>query len=54
MRSKVVLPDPDGPNRAVSEPLGISSETSSSALYAPKVLLMEWMEMDMVGVNDES
>ena len=31
MRSSVDLPEPAGPSSAVSEPSGISSETSSSA-----------------------
>ena len=31
MRSRVDLPEPDGPSSAVSEPLSTSSETSSSA-----------------------
>jgi hypothetical protein len=37
-RSRVDLPLPDGPSRAVSEPLGISTDTSSSAAKSPKRL----------------
>ena len=47
MRSSVVLPEPEGPSSAVSEPSGTSSETSSSAVKLPKDLLMDWIEMDM-------
>ena len=36
MRSSVDLPQPLGPSSAVSEPLGTSSETSSSATKSPK------------------
>ena len=36
IRSSVDLPEPLGPSSAVSEPSGISSETSSSATKSPK------------------
>ena len=36
MRRRVDLPEPLGPSTAVSEPSGISSDTSSSAVKAPK------------------
>ena len=36
MRSSVDLPEPLGPSTAVSEPCGISSETSSRAWKVPK------------------
>ena len=35
-RSSVDLPPPDGPSSAVSEPLGTSSDTFSSATKSPK------------------
>ena len=35
IRSSVDLPEPLGPSSAVSEPSGISSETSSSATKSP-------------------
>ena len=41
MRSSVDLPEPLGPSSAVSEPSGISSETSSSARKSPKRLVMD-------------
>ena len=37
-RSRVDLPPPLGPSSAVSEPLGISTETSVSAAKSPKFL----------------
>ena len=36
IRSSVDLPEPLGPSSAVSEPGGISTETSSSAVKSPK------------------
>ena len=39
IRSSVDLPEPDGPSSAVSDPSGISSETSSSATKSPNVLV---------------
>ena len=39
-RSSVDLPEPDGPSSAVSDPDGISSETSWSASKSPKDLVM--------------
>ena len=38
-RSSVDLPPPLGPSSAVSEPDGISTETSVSAAKSPKLLL---------------
>ena len=35
-RSSVDLPEPDGPSSAVSEPAGISMDTSCSAWNSPK------------------
>ncbi|MNY27044.1 hypothetical protein D3C86_1609250 [compost metagenome] len=35
-RSKVVLPQPDGPSRHTSSPAATSRETLSSAVKAPK------------------
>jgi hypothetical protein len=40
MRSKVVLPQPDGPSSATSSPVGKSRETLSSAVKLPNCLLM--------------
>ena len=39
-RSSVVLPQPEGPRKQTSLPLSTSSETSSSAVNAPKRLVM--------------
>ena len=41
MRSSVDLPEPEGPSSAVSEPSGISRDTSSSAVKSPKRFVME-------------
>ena len=41
MRSSVDLPPPLGPSRAVSDPVGTSSETSSSATASPKRFEMD-------------
>ncbi len=38
IRSSVDLPEPLGPRSAVSDPLGTSSETSSTAAKSPKCL----------------
>ena len=38
-RSSVDLPPPLGPSSAVSEPDGMSTETSSRAAKSPKLLL---------------
>ena len=38
-RSSVVLPHPEGPRKHTSLPLSTSSETSSSAVKAPKRLV---------------
>ena len=38
MRSSVDLPEPLGPSSEVSDPSGISSETSSSATKSPNDL----------------
>src|SRR5258708_5717592 len=38
IRSKVVLPDPDGPSKANKQPLGTSRLTRSRATYLPKRL----------------
>ncbi len=38
MRKSVVLPEPDGPNSATSEPCGTSRLTSSSAVKVPNFL----------------
>src|SRR5690606_29626642 len=43
--SKVVLPEPDGPSRAVSLPSGMSSDTSFRAWNLPKDLLMRSIVM---------
>src|SRR5829696_456640 len=45
MRSRVDLPPPLGPSRAVSEPDGISTETSSRATNSPNRFVMRsaWM-----------
>ncbi len=40
MRNSVVLPEPDGPSKATSFPLGTTRSTLLSALKAPKVLVM--------------
>jgi hypothetical protein len=40
MRISVVLPQPDGPRIEKNEPLGMSKETSSTAVKAPKRLVM--------------
>ena len=37
IRSNVDLPPPLGPSSAVSEPVGMSTETSSSAAKSPKL-----------------
>jgi hypothetical protein len=42
MRSKVDLPPPLGPRRAVKDPVGTSSDTSSSATASPKRFEMDW------------
>src|SRR5690554_6234507 len=47
MRSRVVLPDPEGPSRAISSPESILRLTVSSARKAPKRLLMLRSEMSM-------
>src|SRR4029079_7091630 len=39
-RSRVDLPPPLGPSRAVSEPDGTSTETSSRATNSPNLLVM--------------
>ena len=41
-RNSVVLPQPDGPRKQTSLPLSTSSETSSSAVKAPKRLVAPW------------
>src|SRR3546814_7749651 len=38
MRMRVVLPQPDGPRMEKNEPLGIPTETSSTARTGPKLL----------------
>ena len=38
IRSRVDLPPPLGPSSAVSEPVGMSTDTSSSAAKSPKLL----------------
>src|SRR4029453_6581694 len=45
-RSSVDLPLPEGPSRAVREPLGISTDTSSRAVKAPKRRAAWGKEMD--------
>ena len=39
MRSNVVFPQPDGPTRAISAPLGTARSTSSTAANAPNRLV---------------
>jgi hypothetical protein len=46
-RSRVDLPLPLGPSRAVSEPLGISTDTSSSAAKSPNRLDTPWVVIDI-------
>jgi hypothetical protein len=41
MRRSVDLPLPLGPSNAVSEPAGTATDTSSSAMNDPNVLLTE-------------
>ena len=48
-RSSVDLPEPDGPSSAVSDPDGISSETSSSASKSPKRFVMSLRGDHVVG-----
>ena len=47
IRSKVVLPEPEGPSRATSSPLGMSKVTFPSAVKLPNFLVMlsAWMLM---------
>ena len=45
MRSRVVLPQPDGPSSATSSPGRTSKLTSRSAVKLPKVLLTLRMSM---------
>ena len=45
MRSSVDLPPPLGPSSAVSEPVGTSSDTSSSATASPKRFEMDSTSM---------
>src|SRR5690606_3531459 len=45
VRSRVDLPEPDGPRITVTDPGGISSDTLSSALWRPKNLLTPVMEI---------
>src|SRR6476646_2998066 len=47
MRSNVDLPLPLGPSSATSEPVGTSSDTSSSATKSPKRLETFWIEIDI-------
>ena len=47
IRSSVVLPDPDGPNRATNSPVATLRLTSFSAVNAPNVLLMLRTSMPM-------
>ena len=48
MRSRVVLPDPDGPSNATSWPAGNCTDTSFSAVKDPKVLVMFLTSMLMI------
>src|SRR5262245_66556721 len=52
IRSSVDLPEPLGPSSAVSEPLFTSSDTSSSAVNAPKDLdtLRTWIDTVLLQV----
>jgi hypothetical protein len=47
IRSRVDLPLPLGPSSATSEPVGTSSDTSSSATKSPKRFEMFWIEIDI-------
>src|SRR5437763_9025002 len=47
MRSKVVLPDPDGPSSATNSPSSIVSETLLSAGYAEKLFETRSTLIDM-------
>ena len=47
IRSSVDLPPPEGPSSAVSWPVGMETETSSSATKSPKDLLTFLMSMLM-------
>ena len=52
MRSNVVLPQPDGPNKATSSPLGTSSVTSLSALKSPKFFLT--LRISILNIDEKS
>src|SRR5690242_11239573 len=45
MRSRVVLPQPEGPSSEKNSPRRISNDTSSTAFTEPKDLETPWMEM---------
>src|SRR5689334_19254341 len=49
-RSRVDLPPPLGPSSAVSEPDGMSTETSSSATNSPNFLVMRRASIPMSGL----
>ena len=50
MRSSVVLPQPEGPSRAISSPEAMSSDTSRSAWKVPNCLLTLRISMLMASV----
>ena len=58
IRSRVDLPPPDGPSRAVSWPFGMVTETSSSATKSPKRLVTPetsmLMRVDSLGRRSET
>ena len=48
IRSRVDLPPPDGPSRAVSWPVGMETLTSSRATKSPNFLVTPVMSMLMI------
>ena len=48
IRSRVVLPEPDGPSRATNSPVATVRLTSRKAAKPPNVLLIRWTSMLMV------
>src|SRR5215207_6634521 len=51
IRISVVLPQPDGPRRQVTCPLGKVNETSSTACSEPKVLVSCWTRISDMADN---
>ena len=49
MRRSVVFPQPDGPRSATNSPSATVSETSLSARWAPKSLLIRSMTISAIG-----